>query len=257
MIDIAARRFQQIVDRLLIHIRRAPIRKFLTILPRRIRGNNAGAVKTVKRNDLNIFYFNHIARHNRAAALSWNPPLQPCLNRFLWTDKRNGDLSAIFVRRLHTALNHMCRPLCRHVILMIVGCQNSVDLLECKRINHKRHISQIRLHGAASAHIRHLVSDRHFTISMSTLTVAAPEIHCYIGTAGGLEPYPRTTEPPHCDLPRRYVIVLNLLDQPRPPFGECSHDPAFSRDIRYLAHSSLRFAHQNINLMLYKAFMLL
>ena len=80
MVDVAAWRLQEIVDRLLIHIRRTLACQFLPIGSRRIRRHDAGTVKAVKRDDLNILDLDDIARHNRAAPLCRYAPFDPCLH---------------------------------------------------------------------------------------------------------------------------------------------------------------------------------
>ncbi len=114
----------------------------------------------------------------------------------------------------------MRRPLGRHMVLMIMSSQNRVHLFESKGIDHKRHVTQIRLHSPSAAHIRHLMTDFHLSVAMCSLSVPAPEIDGNVSTARCLKPYAGTAKPPHRYIARLNNFIFNVLHKPGTPFRE-------------------------------------
>ena len=57
----------------------------------------------------------------------------------------NGNFISVLVSGGHAAVDYMGGPLGAHVILVIVGGQNSVHMLEGKGIKHKGHVAQVGL----------------------------------------------------------------------------------------------------------------
>ena len=115
--------------------------------------------------------------------------------------------------------------------------QNRIYLLECKRINYERNITQVRLHQAAAAHICHLMPRLHLVIAMGPLSVAAPEVNGNVCSARSLHPDTRAAQPPHGYISGSYNLVLNVFHEPGSPLRESTHDPAVSCDVINLGHS--------------------
>ena len=128
MINISSWSLQQIIHRFIIHICGADSGQFFPVLARRVCRNNAGTVKTIQRHNLNLFHLDNISRLHNNTAFFGNAPLHPCFHRFLWPDKRNWNLLAIFIRSHHPALDDVCCPFRRHVVLMIMGRKHCIDL---------------------------------------------------------------------------------------------------------------------------------
>ena len=236
MINISSWSLQQIIHRFIIHICGADSGQFFPVLARRVCRNNAGTVKTIQRHNLNLFHLDNISRLHNNTAFFGNAPLHPCFHRFLWPDKRNWNLLAIFIRSHHPALDDVCCPFRRHVVLMIMGRKHCIDLFERKWINNKRDIAKVGLHLAPSAHICHLMPHLHLAVSMGSFPIAAPQIHCNIRVFRCLKPDSGTSKPPHGNISRRYHLIFNVFYQPGSPFRECTLNPAFSCHFAYLAH---------------------
>ena len=228
VVDVAARCLQQIVDCLFIHIRRAFACQLFAVRSRGIRRHDAGAVKAVETDNLDVLDFDDVARLDGDAAVFGDAPLHPCLYGLGRSDERNGDLFAVFICGCHAALDDVSRPFRGHMILVIVCRENRVHLLECKRINDEGNVAEIRLHESAAAHVCHLVADLHLAVAVCALSVAAPQVDGDVGAAGSLEPDACASEPPHSHIARLNDLVFDVLDKPGAPFGEGAHDPAFS-----------------------------
>ena len=120
MIDVAAGRLEQIVDGLVVHVRRALAGQLLAVRALRVSGDDAGAVKRVERDNLDILDLDVVAGLHDNAALGRNAPLDPGLNRLLRADEGNRDRIAVFVCGCHAAVDDMGGPFRAHVILMIM-----------------------------------------------------------------------------------------------------------------------------------------
>ena len=137
MIDISARSLNQIVYCLVIHIGRTNSCKLFSVLAGIICCYQAGSVKGIQSNDLNVFDLNRITRFYCNAAICRNTPFLPQFYRFLRSDKWYGNLFSLFVCCCHAALNYMGCILSAHMILMVMGRQHCVYLLNGKGIDHK------------------------------------------------------------------------------------------------------------------------
>ena len=120
VIDVAAGRLEQIVDGLVVHVRRALAGQLLAVRALRVSGDDAGAVKRVERDNLDILDLDVVPGLHDNAALGRNAPLDPGLNRLLWADEGNRDRIAVFVCGCHAAVDDMGGPFRAHVILMIM-----------------------------------------------------------------------------------------------------------------------------------------
>ena len=129
-------------------------------------------------------------------------------------------------------------PLGAHVILMVMGSQNRIHMLEGKGIKHEGNIAQVGLHRPAAAHVGHLVTHLHLAVAVGALTVAAPEINGNVGAAGGLEPDAGAAQPPHFHIALRNDGVFNILYKPGAPFGEGGLYPGISGHFTYFAHDN-------------------
>ncbi len=174
MVNVAARRLHQVIYRLFVHICRAFAGQFFPVFPGGIGCDDTGTVKAVEAHNLDILDFNDIARLNSLAALLRHAPFYPCFHRFFRADKRYRDFIPLPVRSRHAALKDMCCPFCGHMVLMVMCRQHGIHLLKCKRVNDKRNVAQVRLHGTPAAHIGHLVSRIHFSVSVRALSIPAP-----------------------------------------------------------------------------------
>ena len=238
VVDISARGLQQVVHCLLIHIGRALSGQLLAVLAGIVCGNDAGTVKAVEGHDLDILNLDYVSRLYGDAAVSRNAPLHPGLYRLLRSDERHRDLLAILIGGGHAALDYVGSPLCGHMVLMVMGSQNRVYLLERKRVDYERHVAQVRLHQAASAHIRHLMARLHLIVAMGSLSIAAPEVDGDVRPARCLHPDSGTAQPPHGYVSGSYYLVLDVFHQPGSPLRKGAHDPAVSCDVVNLGHIS-------------------
>ena len=66
------------------------------------------------------------------------------------------------------------------MVLMVVGGQDGVHLLERERVDDEGDVAQVGLHGPAAAHVGHLVSRRHLAIAVGPLAVAAPYVRFFV-----------------------------------------------------------------------------
>ncbi len=101
VIDVSAGRFDQIVDRLVIHIRRADTRQLLPVRSCGIRRHKACPVKGVQRNDFKILDPDRIARSDGDALILRHAPFLPKLYGFLRPDKRYRNLLSAFIHSHH------------------------------------------------------------------------------------------------------------------------------------------------------------
>ncbi len=237
MVNVAARSLDQVVDCLLVHVGRALAGQLFAVRTRGVGGDDAGAVKAVKADDLDVLLnLDDVARLYDRAALSRNTPVHPCVDGLLRADERDRNFISVTVGRGHAAVENVGSPLCGHVVLVIVGRENGIDVLEGERIDDERDVAEIRLHRAGAAHVGHLVADLHLAVAVRALAVAAPEIDGDVGVVRSLEPDAGAAEPPHGDVAFRDDGALDVLDKPGAPFGEGAHDPFLSGHFRDLAH---------------------
>ena len=188
VVNISSRSLYQIVHGLVIHIRRTYSRKLFSVFACIIRGYNAGTVKAVQRYNLQILDLNDVTGLYGNAPGFRNAPFHPGLHGLFRSDKGNRNLFSALIRSCHAALDYMRGPFRRHMILMVVGGQHRIHMLKCKRVDYKRHVSQIGLHQTASAHVSHLVSRLHLIVAMGSFSVSAPQIDGNIGVIRGLKP---------------------------------------------------------------------
>ena len=241
VVDVAAGGLDQVVDGLLVHVGRADAGQLLAVGAGGVRGHDAGAVKAVKGDDLDVLDLDDVAGVHDRAALGGNAPLDPEVHASLRADEGNGDHVALVVGGGHAAVQHMGRPLGGHVILVVVGGEHRVYLLEGEGVDDEGNVAEIGLHFAAAAHVRHLVADGHLAVAVGALAVAAPEVDGEIRAAGRLEPDAGAAEPPHRDVAGLDDLVLDFLDQPGAPLGEGGFDPLFAGHLRDLAQYTSSF----------------
>ena len=141
VVDISSRRPEQIIYCLIIHICRADPGQFLPVLTGIIGRHQAGSVKGIQSNDLNILNPDCVSRFYCDAPLCRHSPLLPEFHRFLRADKRYRNRLSLFIGCSHTAPDHMGGIFCAHMILVVMSRQNSIYLFDGKGINHKWHCS--------------------------------------------------------------------------------------------------------------------
>ena len=236
VVDVAAGGLDQVVDRLLVHVRGADAGELLPVRAGGVGGDDAGAVEAVQADDLNILDFDDVAGLHRLAPVLRHAPLHPGLHALLRADEGDGDFLSVLIGGGHAALEHVGGPLGGHVVLVVVGRQHRVHLLEGKGVDDKGDVAQVGLHGPAAAHVCHLVAHGHLTVAVGALAVAAPEINGDVGPAGGFEPYAGAAQPPHGYVAGLDCLVLDVLHQPGTPLRECGHNPFFAGHLGYFTH---------------------
>ena len=188
VIDISTRGFHQIVHCFFIHVCRADSCQFFSVRPCGICSDQTSSVKRIQAYNLNIFDLNNISRLYLYASFSRYSPFYPCFHRLFRSDKWNRYLFSFLIRSGHTTLKNMGCKFSAHMVLMIMGSQNCIYMSHRKRINNKWHSSQIRLHFSPSAHISHLMTDFHLTVSMGSFSVSTPKINGNITVSRCFEP---------------------------------------------------------------------
>ena len=168
VIQGAARRFEQVVHRALVHAVWQYTCRFLIGRQR----NQSGTVKGIKSMDFNVFDFHHVARFHHDAALFRHTPANPEIHAGLRPDKRH------IVRAV---LHHRCRHVYINMVVVIVGREHGIDLTNGKRIKHKRCSTQVRLEFFNAGHTLHLVAFFHQRVTVALFAGAAPEIDADIG----------------------------------------------------------------------------
>ena len=220
MVDVAAGGLDQVVDGLVVHVGRALSGQLLAVGAGGVGGDDAGAVKAVQADDLQVLDPDRVAGLDDAAAILRHAPLHPGLHALQRADEGHRDLLAVLVGRGHAAVDHMRRPLRGHVILVVVGGQHGVHLLEGEGIDHEGNVAQVGLHLAAAAHVRHLVAHLHLAVAVGALAVAAPQVDGDVRAAGRLEPDAGAAEPPHRHIAGLDDFILDVLNQPGAPLRE-------------------------------------
>ena len=236
VVDVAAGGLDEVVDGLLIHVGRALAGELLAVGTGGVGGDQDGAVEGVHGEDLDVLDLDGVARLHDDAAVLGHAPLDPGLNGLLGANEGNGDLVAVLVGGRHAGVDDVGSPLGGHVVLVIVGGQDGVNLLERKGVDDEGDVAQVGLHHAATAHVGHLVADLHLAVAVGALAVAAPEVDRDVGAAGGLEPDAGAAEPPHGNVAGLDNLVLDVLDQPGAPLGEGVGNPLVTRHIGNSAH---------------------
>ena len=236
VVDVAAGGLDQVVDGLLVHVGGALAGQLLPVGAGGVGGDDAGAVKAVQADDLDVLDLDGVAGLDDLAALLRHTPLDPGLHALQRADEGHGDLLAVLVGGGHAAVDHVGRPFGGHVVLVVVGGQHRVHLLEGEGVDHEGHVAQVRLHGAAAAHVGHLVAHLHLAVAVGALAVAAPQVDGDVRAARSLEPDAGAAQPPHGDVAGLDDLVLDVLNQPGAPLGERGHDPLLAGHFRYLAH---------------------
>ena len=237
VIDVAAGGLDQVVNSLVVHVGRADAGQLFTVLIGLVGGDDAGTVEAVQSDDFQILDLDGVAGLDGDAAISGNAPLDPQFNTSLGADEGNGNNIAVLVGGGHAAVDDVSSPLSGHMVLMVVGSQNSVHLLECEGIEHEGNIAQVGLHQAAAAHVCHLVANSHLAVAVGTLTVAAPQVDGDVGVAGSLEPDAGAAQPPHSHIAGGDNFIFDVLDQPGAPLGEGALDPRIASHFGYFAHN--------------------
>ena len=238
MIDVSARSLNQVVYCLIVHIGGANACQLFSVLTGIVCGNDTGTVKAVQSNNLQVLDLDGIARLYSNATVFRNAPFYPGFYRLLRSNEGYRNLFSALIGRGHSALDYMCCPLCRHMILMVMGCQNCVYMLKSKRVNDKGYVSQVRLHQTSAAHICHLMARLHLVVAMGSLTISAPQVDGDIGVGRRLKPYAGTSQPPHSHVSGRYNLVLDIFYEPGSPLREGAFDPAVSCHFANLGHFS-------------------
>ena len=166
--------------------------------------------------NLNIVYFNHVARFHHDAAFFWHTPTDPQIHAGLWADKRHV---------VGAVLHDGCRNIHVDVIVMIVRRQYRIDLSNGKRIKNKRRGAQVRLQFFYPSHTLHLVAGFHQRVAVTLFTRAAPEIDADVSPAFRLQPNSGTAKPPHSESAWCDLFLFDLFIQPASPLRECTQDP--------------------------------
>ena len=239
VVDVAARGLHQVVDGLLVHVGRADTGQLLAVGTGGVGGHQDGAVKAVERDDLDVLDLHGVAGLDHDAALGGHAPLDPDVDAALRADEGHGDLVAVRVGGGHARVDDVGCPLGGHVVLMVVRGEHGVDMLEREGVGHEGDVAQVGLHGAAAAHVGHLVADGHLAVAVGALAVAVPEVDGDVGITGGLEPDARAAEPPHGHVAGLDDLVLDVLDQPGAPLGEGVGDPLVAGHVGNGAHGCL------------------
>lgn len=240
MVDISAGSFEQVVDGFFVHIGRAFTGEFFAIFAGVVGGDDTSSVEAVEADDFDILDFEGIAGFNFAATFGGDAPFNPRFDGFFRTDEGHGNFFAVFDSG-HTAVDDVSSPFCGHVVLMIVSCQNCINLFERERVDNERDVTEIGLHASATAHVGHLMTGFHFAVAVSTFAVAAPQVYGDVGVTGRFEPDTGTTEPPHGDLTFGNYCGLDVFDQPSTPFRERTGDPFVTSHFGNLAHAFATF----------------
>ena len=148
MIQGAARRFEQIVHRAIVHAVRQYASRFL--IGRQ--GDQCSTVESVKRMNFNVFHFYNIARFDHDATLFRYAPANPQINAGF----RSNEWYVI-----STVLHHGSSDVNVDMIVVIVSRQYRVDLANRKRIKNKRGGAQVWLQFFHASHALHLVTLFH------------------------------------------------------------------------------------------------
>ena len=148
MIQGAARRFEQIVHRAIVHAVRQYASRFL--IGRQ--GDQCSTVESVKRMNFNVFHFYNIARFDHDATLFRYAPANPQIH----TGFRSNERYVI-----STVLHHGSSDVNVDMIVVIVSRQYRVDLANRKRIKNKRGGAQVWLQFFHASHALHLVTLFH------------------------------------------------------------------------------------------------
>ena len=223
VIEVAARRLDQIVDRHQIHVDRHLALGGLLLG----QGDRHGAVKGFERQEFDVAHLDRIARLHFDDALGRNAPALPQVGAGFRADERYLGIAV---------LQHGGGDIHVDVVVMRMGRNDGVDLSDGKGIDDKGRNAQIRLQRDAAAHARHLVMRVHQRILHRTFAGAAPQVDADIGVAFGLDPDAGAGQPPHGEGAGLDHFAFDFFIEPGAPLRESAQNPRFFGDFINFCH---------------------